>query len=186
MKYMKTLLALISFSLVTSAALAADEPKAKPAAEAHPYTGKSVPKLNRAQVDKLLGHPEKILFIDLRRPDEITAIGSFPIYLSIQAKALAESLAYIPKDRKLITVSNHAGRAAAGADLLFSKGFKVIGAVGVQDYEEEGGSLSKIAPPKKKPDAKAAAASGVAVASSASSVPPTPAVAPASAIAPAK
>jgi rhodanese-related sulfurtransferase len=186
MKYMKTLLVLIAFSLVTSLAAAADAPKAKPAADEHPYKGKSVPKLNRAQLDKLLGHPEKILFIDLRRPDEITAIGGFPIYLSIQAKSLAESLAYIPKDRKLITVSNHAGRAGAGADLLFSKGFKVIGAVGAQDYEEEGGSLTKIAPPKKKPDAKAAAASGVVAASPASAVPPTPAVAPASAVVPVK
>jgi rhodanese-related sulfurtransferase len=164
MKNMKTLLVLIAFSLVTSLAVAAEAPKAKPAAEEHPYKGKLVPKLDRAQLDKLLGHPENILFIDLRRPDELTAIGGFPIYLSIQAKNLAESLAYIPKGRKLITVSNHAGRAGAAADLLKSKGFNVVGAVGAQDYEEQGGSLTKIVPPKKKP-VDAGAASGVAATS---------------------
>jgi rhodanese-related sulfurtransferase len=169
MKTLKSLLALIALSLATSLAFAADAPAAKPAADAHPYKGKLVPKLNRAQLDKLLGHPEKILFIDLRRPDELTAIGGFPIYLSIQAKNLAESLDYIPKGRKIITVSNHAGRAGAAADLLKSKGFNVVGAVGAQDYEEEGGSLAKIAAPKKKP-ADAGAASGVAAASPAPAV----------------
>jgi len=167
MNNLKQLFAFVALSLATTLAFAADAPAAKPAANAHPYTGKLAPKLSRAQLDKLLGHPEKILFIDLRRPDELIEIGGFPIYLSIQAKNLAESLDYIPKDRKIITVSNHAGRAAAAADLLVSKGFKVVGAVGVQDYEEEGGSLTKIAPPKKKPAAPAAA-SGVAAASPAS------------------
>jgi rhodanese-related sulfurtransferase len=170
MKNLKLVIAFITLALATTLAFAADAPASKPAADAHPYKGKLVPKLDRAQLDKLLGHPEKILFIDLRRPDELTAIGGFPIYLSIQAKNLAESLDYIPKGRKIITVSNHAGRAGAAADLLKSKGFNVIGAVGAQDYEAEGGSLSKIAPPKKKPEV-AGAASGVSAAS------PAPAVA---------
>jgi rhodanese-related sulfurtransferase len=155
MKILKILLSIVALSLMASAAFAADTPVApvasKAAAEEHPYKGKLAPKLSRAEVDKLLGHPEKILFIDLRRPDEHTEIGGFPIYLSIQAKNLEESLDYIPRDRQIITVSNHAGRAGAGADLLVGKGFNVIGAVGVQDYEAEGGTLSKIAPPKKKP-----------------------------------
>jgi rhodanese-related sulfurtransferase len=175
MKNLKLLSALAMMSFVTSLAFAA-EPAApaaasKPAVVDHPYTGKLAPKLTRAQLDKLLGHPEKILFIDLRRPDEIGSIGSFPIYLSIQAKTLADSLDYIPKNRKLITVSNHAGRAAAAADLLVTKGFKVVGAVGVQDYEAEGGTLSKIAPPKKKPAADAGAASAVAAAAPAATGP---------------
>ena len=156
---MKIFLTLVVLSFTASMAFAADSPAAadaaKPAAIVHPYTGKLAPKLSRAEVDKLLGNPDKIIFIDLRRPDEIIAIGSFPIYLSIQAKNLQESLDYIPKDRQIVTVSNHAGRAAAAADLLVTNGFHVVGAVGVQDYEAEGGTLSKITPPVPKP-AKAA------------------------------
>ena len=49
-----------------------------------------------------------------------------------------------------MTVSNHAGRAGAAADLLASKGFKVVGAIGVENYEEEGGKLTKIEPPAPK------------------------------------
>ena len=42
--------------------------------------------------------------------------------------------------------------AAPGAagDLLVSKGFTVAGAVGAQNYEEEGGTLTKIVPPEPK------------------------------------
>jgi|SRR5579859_3047862 len=116
------------------------------AAEPPPYTAKS-PKLHRAEIDALLAKPEKLVVIDVRRPDELTSIGGFPAYLSIQFKELENSLAFIPKDRTVVTVSNHAGRAGASADLLAAKGFKVAGAIGVEDYEAEGGTLTKIAPP---------------------------------------
>jgi rhodanese-related sulfurtransferase len=56
-------------------------------------------------------------------------------------------VSFVPRDRDIITVSNHAGRAGAAANLLLDKGFKVVGAVGAQDYEAEGGTLVKIAPP---------------------------------------
>jgi len=104
-------------------------------------------KLDRAELDALLAKPEQLLVIDVRRPDELTSIGGLPVYLSIQFKDLEKSVAFIPKERTIITVSNHAGRAGAAADLLVSKGFKVAGAVGVQNYEEQGGTLTKIAPP---------------------------------------
>lgn len=111
----------------------------------------TTPKLSRAQLDSLFAKPDQLVVVDVRRPDELTKIGGFPVYLSIQAKDLENSLAYIPKDRQVVTVSNHAGRAVKAADLLVSKGFKVAGAVGAQDYEAEGGTLSKIAPPAPKP-----------------------------------
>lgn len=110
-------------------------------------------KLNRAQLDELLAKPEQLQIIDVRRPDELTSIGGFPVYLSIQSKELEKNLAFIAKDRQIVTVSNHAGRALAAADLLSARGFKVAGAVGAQDYEAEGGSLSKIAAPPPKPAA---------------------------------
>ena len=102
--------------------------------------------LARAQFDQLLAKPEQLLIVDVRRPDEVTSIGSFPVYLSIQLADLEQSLAWIPKDRKIVTVSNHAGRAGRAGDLLAAKGFNVVGRVGVQNYEEQGGKLSKIAP----------------------------------------
>jgi rhodanese-related sulfurtransferase len=125
------------------------EAPAAAAAPAAEYKYKT-PKLNRAQFDELLAKPEQLTIIDVRRPDELTTKGGFPVYLSIQSTEIEKSLAYIPKDRNVVTVSNHAGRAGAAADLLASKGFKVVGAVGAQNYEEEGGKLTKIAPPEPK------------------------------------
>jgi rhodanese-related sulfurtransferase len=112
--------------------------------------------LSRAELDQLLKQPDKLLVIDVRRPDEITAIGGLPVYLSIQAKDLESSLAWIPKDRTIVTLSNHAARAGKAADVLASHGFKVAGAAGAQTYEKDGGTLTKIAP--QAPAAAAAAA----------------------------
>jgi rhodanese-related sulfurtransferase len=106
--------------------------------------------LTRAELDQLLATPDKVLLIDVRRPDELTAIGGFPVYLSIQAKDLANHLDAIPKDRILVTISNHAARAGKAADLLASHGFNVAGAAGAETYEKEGGTLTKIEPPKKE------------------------------------
>ena len=147
---------LIAFvaALATPLAFAADGDAAKPADSADksatPAYKAKTPKLNRAQVDELLAKPDQLVIVDLRRPDELTKIGGFPVYLSIQSKDLEKNLAFIPKDRSVVTVSNHAGRAGKGADLLAGKGFKVVGAIGVQDYEAEGGTLAKIAPPAPK------------------------------------
>ena len=148
--FMKFIVKLLSLVFVFIAPLALAQAEAeKTTLAAAKYEAKS-PKLNRAQIDRLLSNPEQLVFIDLRRPDELTKIGSFPVYLSIQLADLEKSLAFIPKDRTIITVSNHAGRALRGADLLADKGFKVAGAAGVQDYEAEGGTLSKIVPPAPK------------------------------------
>jgi rhodanese-related sulfurtransferase len=119
-------------------------------------------KLNRAQVDALLAKPGEIVVLDVRRPDELTSIGGFPVYLSIQTADVEKKLDYIPKDRRILTVSNHAVRAQRTGDLLEAKGFKVAGATGVQDYESEGGTLTKIAP--RVPNAASAALPSAAVA----------------------
>jgi len=106
--------------------------------------------LSRVELDKLLETPDKVLLIDVRRPDEITANGGFAVYLSIQNGDLEKHLSEIPKDRLIVTVSNHAARGGKAADLLASKGFKVAGTVGAQTYESEGGKLVKIAVPAQK------------------------------------
>lgn len=114
-----------------------------------PWTYKTK-QLERAEVDALLAKPEKLVVLDVRRPDEVTAKGSFPVFLNIQAKDVENQLAYIPKDRVIITVSNHAHRAGAVGDLLTTKGYKVAGAAGSEDYEAQGGKIVRIAAPAKQ------------------------------------
>ncbi|AXC11875.1 conserved hypothetical rhodanese sulfurtransferase protein [Acidisarcina polymorpha] len=111
--------------------------------------------LTNQEFDTYLAHPEQVLLLDVRRPDEISTIGGFPVYLSIQAKDLKNHLGEIPKDRPIITVSNHAARASVAADLLESNGFKVLGAVGADTYQKAGGALAvKIPIPPPTPGSK--------------------------------
>lgn len=132
--------------LLSTAVFAQKTPPATPHAGAqiqHTYKSK---KLSRAQLDALLAHPDHVLLIDVRKPDEIAVKGGFPVYLSIQVKDLGNHLGEIPRNRTIVTVSNHAARALAAADLLSSKGFNVAGAAGAQLYEAEGGTLLKFPP----------------------------------------
>src|SRR5690349_7316674 len=81
---------------------------AEPAAQAvsQPAKQKNLShELTRAEFEKLLEKPNDLLIIDLRRPDELTRIGGFPVYLSIQAKDLEQQLDWIPKGRTIVTVS---------------------------------------------------------------------------------
>jgi rhodanese-related sulfurtransferase len=142
---LQAILTAAAITFITSSALAQ---QAAPAA-ADAYKPISA-KLNRNQVDGLLAYPDQVLVVDVRRPDEISAIGGFATYLSVQAKDIESGAVFIPRDRTLITVSNHAGRALKAADALLAKGFKVAGATGAQDYEAEGGKLTKIAAPAPK------------------------------------
>jgi rhodanese-related sulfurtransferase len=120
----------------TPAAATAGKP---PAFKAHVLT--------RPEFDALLANPARLVVIDVRRPDELTSKGGYPVYLSIQAADLEKRLDWIPRDRRIVTVSNHAARAGKSADLLTSKGFDVAGAIGVESYEQEGGTLTRIAAP---------------------------------------
>ncbi len=110
-------------------------------AQAAAASQQDVPVLSREQVDQLLATPDKVVFIDVRRADEVAAIGGLPVFLNIQASELDRFLAYIPRDRTVVTVSNHAGRAKKTAALLRERGFTVAGAVGVETYAEQGGTL---------------------------------------------
>jgi rhodanese-related sulfurtransferase len=144
---MKKLLALMLTVSLSSAAFAqsAEAPKDSAAAKAPAFKAHV---LSNAELDKLLAEPGKILLIDVRRPDEVSSIGGFPVYLSIQISELEKSVSWIPKGRTIVTVSNHAGRAGKAADLLVSKGFKVAGAAGADTYAKEGGKwVTKIPVP---------------------------------------
>ena len=111
--------------------------------------------LTRAEFDDLFAKPDRILIIDVRRPDEIKDVGGFPVYLNIQIGDLEKSLDWIPKDRTIITVSNHAARGGRAADILTKNGFNVAGTIGVQTYEKDGGTLAKIIVPPPAPTATA-------------------------------
>jgi rhodanese-related sulfurtransferase len=114
--------------------------------------------LSNAELDALLARPAEVLVLDVRRPDEITDIGGFPVYLNVQPADIQTRAAFIPRDRTIVTVSNHAARAGRAADVLASLGFKVAGAVGAQTYEEQGGKLTKLAKPAPREPARAAPA----------------------------
>jgi rhodanese-related sulfurtransferase len=171
----------LSLALAAPCARAADNapaaaPTAAPAPAAAPVAAPAVTpgndprytyktqRLNRAAVDAVLSKPEQALILDIRRPDELTKIGGFPVYLSIQTDDVQKSLGFIPRDRLIIVVSNRAHRAGAVGDILHGLGYNVVGATGVLDYQDEGGVLTKIAPP---PPRQAAAAPGAGASASA-------------------
>lgn len=149
-------------SLLLTSSLALSQPAAGPpgAADSQPYTAK-VKQLSRAEVDALLAKPGKVLFVELRRPDQVSSDGSFPVYLAVLAKDLEKDLKYIPRDRTLVTVGLHARYAGQYGDILVSKGFKVAGAVGTTEYQAAGGVISKVAiPPPRRAAGSASPAGG--------------------------
>lgn len=135
-----------ALTLLAAVPACAHETAAAPAQQAWKYQAK---RLDRAAVDALLAQPDKVTILDVRRPDELTAKGGFPVYLNIQAKEVEQHLAYIPRDRLIVTVSNHAGRAGAVADLLTSRGYNVAGATGAEDYAAQGGTITRWQAPAK-------------------------------------
>ncbi len=152
---------LVIITMLSASAFAQET--AKPAHGAGTPAPTHAKKLTNAEFDAYLAHPEKVLLVDVRRPDEVSTIGGFPVYLSIQIKDLKDHLKEIPKDREIITVSNHAARAAVAADLLDNAGFKVLGAVGADTYQLDGGKLAvKIPVPSARPAGEVAHAADTA------------------------
>ncbi|MBS0348795.1 MAG: rhodanese-like domain-containing protein [Proteobacteria bacterium] len=133
------------------AAAGAQQPYVAP-----PWTYKTK-QLNRAEIDALLAKPGQVLVLDVRRPDELISKGSFPVYLNIQTADVEKYADYIPKDRSIITVSNRAHRAGDVGDKLTARGFKIAGAAGTLDYEDQGGKVARITPPAPRPATAAAA-----------------------------
>ncbi|MBC3874001.1 rhodanese-like domain-containing protein [Undibacterium flavidum] len=155
---MKNSFKLLAIATLFAANLAHAQQSAAPAASSSAPTAAAKPyvappweyktrQLQRNEIDALFFYPSQIVVIDVRRPDELIKNGSFPVYLSIQLADLEKSLDLIPKDRTIITVSNRAHRAGAAGDLLTAKGYKVAGAAGSLDYEDQGGKIARITPP---------------------------------------
>jgi rhodanese-related sulfurtransferase len=157
MKTSKTLIALALAASAFAVAAQTATPAAPAASGAYvaPTWKYKIKELSYQQIDALLAQPEKLVVLDVRRPDELIQYGSFPAFLNIQNSQLNDKnpdlkkfLAYLPKDRAILTVSNHAQRAGAVGDFLVSLGYNVVGAAGSEDYEKEGGkNVSHIKPP---------------------------------------
>jgi rhodanese-related sulfurtransferase len=144
-------------AMLTTAAFAQNP--ASPAAGGRPQRAPVRAKtLSNAEFDTYLAHPEQVLLVDVRRPDEVSTIGGFPVYLSVQIGDLKNHLGEIPRDRPIITVSNHAARAGIAADTLSDAGFKVIGAIGADTYQQAGGKLAVKIPVPATPEGGAAGA----------------------------
>jgi rhodanese-related sulfurtransferase len=126
-----------------STAMFAQQPQGQAAGQGNGATRNQPPvrakSLTNAEFDAYLAHPEKILLVDVRRPDEVSLIGGFRVYLSIQLDDLKNHLNEIPRDRAIITISNHTGRAGRAADILSDAGFNVLGALGADTYQTNGG-----------------------------------------------
>ena len=144
-KSISTTLLVASLACVTPWAYPAEAPHSNTTGATQPAFKAHV--LSREELERLLAQPAKVLVFDVRRPDEISQIGGLPVYLNIQPADLEKNLAWIPRDRIIVTLSNHAARAGKAADLLAAKGFKVAGAAGAQTYEQQGGTLVHIAIP---------------------------------------
>ena len=138
---MKALLAATALFVSIPSLVVAQQDKAKEAAAPAAHV------LSRAEFDALLAHPEHLLIVDVRRPDELASIGGFGVYLSVQPADIEKNLALIPRDRTIVTVSNHAARAGRVAQTLTAHGFHVAGAIGAETYEKDGGTLVKVTPP---------------------------------------
>lgn len=161
-----TLARTLSAGLATLLIAASSIASAQTSAAATPAPWKyKTKRLVHAEVDALLAKPEQLLVLDLRRPDELIKYGSFPVFLNVQYRELEKQLAYLPKDRAILTVSNHAQRAGAAGDLLAAKGYNVVGATGSEDYEQEGGkAVAHIQPPVRPAAGAASSAAATAAA----------------------
>ena len=100
------LMMMLAALVTVSAAVQGQAPQPAQREASRPASNAKV--LKRAEVDALLAQPSNVLVIDVRRPDEIGSIGGFPVYLNVQAGDLEKRLPSIPRERVIITVSNHA------------------------------------------------------------------------------
>jgi rhodanese-related sulfurtransferase len=143
----------IGFALLLLATLAvpafAQAPATNPGTSAAPAPG--IKALTRAEFDALVATPERVLLLDVRRPDEVQKNGGFAAYFSVPLADLEKYLAFIPKDRAIVAISNHAHRAEDAARLLQRHGFTVAGVVGSLTYEEEGGTIVRVPRPGDSP-----------------------------------
>jgi rhodanese-related sulfurtransferase len=91
------------------------------------------------ELARLLEKPGNAFFLDVREPAEIAKLGTVKGYKNIPLSQLESRLAEVPKDKLIVTMCNQGGRASKAAALLDEKGYKTLGACGLEKIKTEGG-----------------------------------------------
>jgi hypothetical protein len=76
---------------------------------AHTQAPSKIPVLTRAQIDALLATPDKVVFIDVRRPEEVSGSAASPSTSRSSSLNWNASSSH-SAGRQVVVVSNHAGR----------------------------------------------------------------------------
>jgi rhodanese-related sulfurtransferase len=86
-------------------------------------------------IDKLLSQG-KVVFLDVREPQEVHDLGTVRGHVNIPFLQLEQRLSEIPKDSVVLTACNTGtGRAPRAAEILRTHGYRVIGFCGLRDYK---------------------------------------------------
>lgn len=64
----------------------------------------SAQEISTEELEKFLETPEKIFFLDVREPKEISELGSVKGYVNIPVGQLEKRLDEIPKDKLIVTL----------------------------------------------------------------------------------
>jgi rhodanese-related sulfurtransferase len=88
-----------------------------------------------ADIETLLAKG-RVMFLDVREPQEVQDLGTIPGYVNIPFLQLERRMGELPKDKLILTACNTGtGRAPRAAALLHTHGYKVVGFCGLRDYK---------------------------------------------------
>ena len=62
------------------------------------------PTISADELEKYLEKKDKVFFLDVREPEEITKLGTVPGYVNIPLGQLEKRLSEVPKDKLIITL----------------------------------------------------------------------------------
>jgi len=88
-----------------------------------------------ADIEQLLARG-RVVFLDVREPQEVQDLGTIPGYINIPFLQLQRRMGELPNDKLILTACNTGtGRAPRAAALLQTHGYKVAGFCGLRDYK---------------------------------------------------
>ena len=108
--------------------------------------GEDNKKLTPEEIDQYV-KAGKYFLLDVRSNEELEQLGSVKGYHHIPLPDLEKRYVEIPKSAEVVTMCERGGRAERAAELLKSKGYKVIAICGLMEYREKGFESVKV--PKK-------------------------------------
>jgi rhodanese-related sulfurtransferase len=86
----------------------------------------------------------KYYLLDVRTPEELAQFGSVKGYHHIPLQELDKRYTEIPKTAEVVTMCERGRRAETAANLLKSKGYKVVAICGLLEYREKGFESVKV------------------------------------------